>query len=403
MRISKDDIKRIRKGVEIEKYIDQVQKILNKVLQEKDDAIVKMTREIDKVDIDDVEIDREEIEKLSIKVDPEIRKIIDVTIRRISEFNSKLIPRNEIVVQSGEIATIRYVSIERIGIYVPRGYISTLMMLATIAKIAGCRDIVIFTPPVNSEHKITPEMAYVLKSLKIYKIYVGNGVAGIGALAYGTDKIPKTYKIFGPGNIYIQTAKYLVSRTVDIDGIEGPTELVLYIDSTVSERDIKCAIMDVLAEIEHGRHSIGVVLSDSEDILNMFEKEYENNKHENMGILYTVKIENMEDAVKIINEIAPEHVEIISRKYREIVNKLVNAGIISINTPCTYLDYVAGPCHVLPTSGFARSRGTITPLDFMKKIIIYEGYSRDMLGIGKVLAELENLKYHYKSLECRLL
>ncbi len=404
MRLSKNEIVKVRRRLNIEEYVDKVRDILYKVRREGDKAIIEITEKIDKIKIEKIEIGREYIRNLSSKVSQDIKDILKRIVERIWNFNAKLLPKNEIIVSGSEIAKLKYVPIERVGIYIPRGYISTLIMLTTIAKVSGCEDIVVFTPPINEEYLIQPEMAYILELLKIYRVYVGNGVAGIGALAYGTETIPKVFKIYGPGNIYIQSAKYLVSSEVDIDGIEGPTELVLYVDDTVSDRDIKCAILDVIAELEHGVHSIAIVLSNSENILNMFEVEYRKAKEnlENIGELYTVKIDNLEDVVNIINEIAPEHVEIISKKYREISSRITNAGIISINTPCTYLDYSAGPCHVLPTSGFAKSRGTITPLDFMKKIIIYEGYSIDMLNLGQFLAKIENMKYHEESLRCRL-
>ncbi len=402
MRISLDEVRKIRREIELEDALEKVRNIVRDVRERGDEAIVEYTEKIDNVKLKSIKVDRETIDELAGKVSPDVRETIETVINRVREFNKKLIPKNEIIILGSTIFKVKNIAIDRVGVYIPKRYISTMIMLCTIARVAGCREIIVFTPPLE-DSPISPEMALVAKMLKIREIYVGNGVAGIAAMAYGTETIKKVDKIFGPGNIYVQAAKYLVSTVVDIDGIEGPTELVLYIDDSVEPRDLRCAILDALAELEHGVHSICLVISPSENILDEFEKEYENYRRSRMlGLLYTVKVNNVDEAVKIINEVAPEHLEVISRRDgSKLVEKVRNVGVVSFNAPCAYLDYVAGPCHVLPTSGFARSRGTLTPIDFLKRVVICENYDRELLKHGIKLAEIENMVLHEESLKCR--
>ncbi|NPB00283.1 MAG: histidinol dehydrogenase [Crenarchaeota archaeon] len=402
MRISLDEIHKVRRGIEIEQAVEKVKNIVRDVKDRGDKAIIEYTEKIDNVKIENVKVSNDLINELASKVSTDVRESIETVISRVREFNKKLIPKNEIVILGSTIFKVKNIAIDRVGIYIPKGYISTMIMLCTIARVAGCREIIMFTPPLENS-LISPEMALVARLLKIRDIYVGNGVAGIAAMAYGTETVKKVDKIFGPGNIYIQAAKYLVSKTVDIDGIEGPTELVIYIDDSVESRELECTVLDALAELEHGVHSICLVISPSENILDIFEREYEKYCREKMlGSLYTVKVNNIDEAVEIINEVAPEHLEVISRRDGlKIVEKVRNVGVVSFNAPCAYLDYVAGPCHVLPTSGFARSRGTMTPIDFMKRIVICESYDKELLKHGIKLAEIENMVLHKESLRCR--
>ncbi|NPA70318.1 MAG: histidinol dehydrogenase [Crenarchaeota archaeon] len=402
MRISLSEVHKIRRGIEIEDAVEKIRDIVRDVKERGDKAILEHTEKIDKIKLESIKVSNEVISELASKVSSDVRESIEIVINRVREFNKKLIPKNEIIVLGSTIFKVKNIAIDRVGVYVPKGYISTMIMLCTIARVAGCREIIVFTPP-SEKYPISPEMALVARLLKIREIYVGNGVTGIAAMAYGTETIRKVDKIFGPGNIYIQAAKYLVSTVVDIDGIEGPTELVLYVDESADSRDVRCAVLDALAELEHGTHSICLVISPSENILEIFEKEYENYRKDRiLGPLYTIRVNNIDEAVRIIDEVAPEHLEIISRKDGlKIVEKVHNVGVVSFNAPCAYLDYVAGPCHVLPTSGFARSRGTMTPVDFMKRIVICENYDRELLRHGIKLAEIENMVLHGESLRCR--
>ncbi len=402
MRIGLEEISKIGRGVDLEKAVEKVKDIVKDVRERGDRAVIEYTEKLDRVKVENVRIDRDTVNRLADEVKDEVRESIETAVYRVAEFNKKIVPRNEIAIIGSTVFKVRNIPISRVGIYVPRGYVSTMIMLCTIARVAGCDEIVLFTPPLENG-LITPEMALIAKILKVREIYVGNGVAGIAAMAYGTESIRRVFKIFGPGNIYIQAAKYLVSASVDIDGIEGPTELVLYVDSNVPERELRCAVLDVLAELEHGVHSICVVLSNSEEVLEHFEKEYEKCRGtRELGVLYTVKVNNIEEAVRVIDDIAPEHLEVISYgEARKIVEKVRNVGVVSLNAPCTYLDYIAGPCHVLPTSGFARSRGTITPLDFMKRVVTCEGYDKDVLRAGEILARIERMIFHEESLRCR--
>ena len=403
-KLTQDEVTKLRNRiVDIDAYIDKVKTIVEDVKVRGDSAVLNYTEKLDGVKLSSPVLTSEMLRELASDISPDEREHIDLLIRRVIELNSRILPHNQIVIEDGQIVEFRYIPIEKVGLYVPRGYISTLIMLAAIAKVAGCREIIVVTPPLTVERPVSPHLAYAALRLNVSKLVVANGVAGIAALAFGTESIPRVYKVFGPGNMYIQAAKYLVSKYVEIDGIEGPTELVLLVgkDSPESYTNI---VLDVLAELEHGRSSIAVVFSESEEFLKIVEQHYaEWSSRANLGLLYTILVDKLEDAIDLVNTIAPEHVEIYSShaRARKIARSIVNAGVISVNTPCTYMDYCAGVCHVLPTGGFARSRGCITPLDFMKIVPTCEGYLRDLIQAGITLAKLENLPLHLESLRAR--
>ncbi len=402
--LSPEDIARLReRSLEIDKYVDKVKPIIDEVRDRRDSALVEYTARIDGVSLREVILDRHALRDLASEATREEREAVDQLVRRVTEVNRSLLLRTKRIVESENIIEFRFLPIEKIGIYVPRGYVSTLIMLGAIAKVAGCRDIVVTTPPISQDRVISPVMAYAALRVGASMVATVNGVAGIAALAFGTETIPRVHKVFGPGNMYIQAAKYLVSRYVDVDGIEGPTEIVLLVGKD-SEESYSNLSLDVLAELEHGRASMGVVISESKEFLRLVEQMYEeHSRTRTLGELYTILVEKLEDSVDLVNEIAPEHVEIYSSslRARKIARSIVNAGVVSVNTPCTYLDYCSGICHVLPTSGFARGRGCITPLDFMKVVPISEGYSRDLLDAGIILAKLENMYLHLESLRAR--
>ncbi len=387
----------------IEQYIEKVKPIVDDVRVKGDEALFSYTLEIDKVRLSSLVISHTKLREIASELKYRDRELIDLAIRRVVEVNRNLVPCSRIIVENSHIMEFRFIPIEKVGLYVPRGYISTLIMLGALARVSGCRDIIVATPPLSPERPISPHMAYAALRLGISKVITANGVASIAALAFGTRSVPRVYKIFGPGNMYVQAAKYLVSKYVDIDGIEGPTELMLLVGNDSPESYSKI-VLDVLAELEHGSSSIAVVISENQEFLKLVEHYYrEYSSKTSLGLLYTVLVDKLEDAVHLVNEVAPEHVEIYSSpvRARKIARMVINAGIVSINTPCTYMDYCAGICHVLPTGGFARSRGCLSPLDFMKLVPLHEGYLNELLDIGIALAELENMYIHLESLKTR--
>lgn len=400
--LSKQELESLlSRELNIEEYVQKVKKIIEDVAKMGDRAVVEYTKKIDNVEISTPKVELSEIREISSNVSEVVKQAIDTIFEHVVNVNKVLVQKDRIFVCRGMIITFRYVPIDRPGLYVPRNYISTLIMLSSLAHVAGCREIVVTTPPVPGK-KISEAFAYAILKIPNCSLYVGNGVACIAAMAYGTETIPKVDKIFGPGNMYIQAAKYVVSSRVAIDGIEGPTELVLYVD-TSDEKKIRQGVADTLAELEHGSASIAVVLSKRENVLNLFEEEYNRlSKEKLLGRLVTLLVDDVGQVIEFINNFAPEHVEILVddvKEAKKIIREVRNAGVISLNTSCTYLDYCAGPCHVLPTSGFARSRGTMTPLDFAKCIAVVEHFDKSLIKHGIVVAELENMTLHKRGLE----
>ncbi len=400
--LDKSEIEQLcRRAVSLEEVVQRIKPIIEDVMKRGDKAIVEYTKKFDNVEIESVKLELDELKRIATGISPQLKEAIDRIMEHVIDVNKIMVQKERIYIKRGVIITFKPIPLDRPGIYIPKNYVSTLIMLTSIAHVAGCREIVVATPPLPNG-KVSEAFAYVVCKLPNCQLFVGNGVACIAAMAYGTESIPQVDKLFGPGNIYIQAAKYLVSTRVEIDGIEGPTELVLYID-TVDENKVKRAIYDVLAELEHGVASIAVVLSKSESTLLRFEQEYEQVKHgKNLGVLTTLLVDNEEQVVEFVNKFAPEHFEIITddvKRVKKILRNAKNVGVVSLNTSCTYLDYCAGPCHVLPTSGFARGRGTLTPLDFMKWVAIVENYDKDLVRYGKELAEVENMQLHKRSLE----
>ncbi len=391
----------LSRSLNLEEFVQKIRKIVEDVERRGDEAVVEYTRKIDNVEISTPRVDLGEIRELSLGISDVVKQAIDALFEHIVSVNRVLLPKDKVYVGRGTIVTFKYVPIDRPGLYIPRNYVSTLIMLSSLAHVAGCREIVITTPPAPGK-KISEAFAYAVSKIPNCSLYVGNGVACIAAMAFGTETIPRVDKIFGPGNMYIQAAKYVVSSRVAIDGVEGPTELVLYVN-TSDDKKLRQAIADTLAELEHGSASIVVVLAKDENILRLFEEEYEKiSKEKLLGKLVALLVDDLGQVIEFVNNFAPEHVELLVddvREAKKVVREIRNAGVISLNTSCTYLDYCAGPCHVLPTSGFARGRGTMTPLDFMKCIAIAESFDKSLIKYGAIIAEHENMTLHKRGLE----
>ncbi len=279
--------------------------------------------------------------------------------------------------------------IRRVGIYVPRGgYFSTLIMTGVIAKVAGVEELVVTTPP-NKDGSVSPEIAYVALKLNARVFRVG-GPQAIAAMAFGTRSIPKVDKIVGPGNAYVQAAKYLVSQYVGIDGIEGPTELVVCADPSV---DPGIVALDVMAQLEHGS-AIAVIITWDEKYLDAIES-----RLSGLNYLSTL-VDGPGDCVDLINELAPEHVTLWGLE--NLVNGIRNAGAVSISTPSAMIDYIAGPSHVLPTESSARWRGALSVYDFLKPVVYVKAINRDLVSDlarhGASLAVREGFSNHAKSI-----
>ena len=286
--------------------------------------------------------------------------------------------------------------IERIGLYVPGGkypYISTLFMGAIPAKIAGVKKIIV-TSPIHDE-KILDTYLASCYLLDIDKFVTVGGIQAIGGMAYGTFGY-SVDKIIGPGNIYVQAAKRELYGTIGIDMIAGPTELIVLADETSPPERIA---FDMLAQAEHGKHSIIILLDTSHKHMNQIYNIYIKYYNEDMAETYFTHITVLRDALDFINSFGPEHLLIASKKLIKVSEKIHNVGTISLLTPPAFSDYSAGLNHILPTKSVSRYRGALTVYDFLKPIQIIEGYDKEGLHFSSKISLLEGMNYHTKSLK----
>ncbi|MEM0199965.1 MAG: histidinol dehydrogenase [Saccharolobus sp.] len=381
------------------KAIPIVKEIMESIKEKDDEALYELTEKFDKVKIKNIKVSREELIEQASKLDNTLRNSIDVIYEQLKAFHELTMPPNMGGGNSNVSFGIIWKSIERVGIYVPGGkhsYPSTLLMAGVPAKVAGVNEIYVATPA-NKEGTIDPALAYISLKLGVNEVYRIGGAQAIIALALGTKSVKKVDKIIGPGNIYVQAAKYLVSNIVGIDGIEGPTELVIIADSSAKAEYI---VLDMKAQAEHGDDSYIVLLSDSYEIM----KKVEESLKDDSKIFYVVKTRDIEEAIELANSIAPEHLSLYVKDPLTMINKIRNSGAISLgSTPPALIDYAAGPNHILPTNGWARFRGGITVYDFLKPIMYANAQNIDkgLVDASIVLANHEGFVIHGKSIGVR--
>nr|KJR73691.1 MAG: histidinol dehydrogenase [Thermoproteus sp. AZ2] len=294
---------------------------------------------------------------------------------------AKALPADAVDFFEGIMRVVKWLPVDSAAVYVPARYISTLVMTAVPAKVAGVKRIYAVTPPKGA----TPELLALAERLGLAGVVPLGGAQGLAYAVFhlGVDLVA------GPGGAYVQAAKYVLSRYVGIDGIEGPTELAVYAEGVSAE----VAMKGVLAQLEHGPASFALLLSRDAGLLEKARGIYEASKTSSMGPLEVRRVGGLEEAADVINSLAPEHVEVWGAP--QLVPLIRNAGAISVNSPSPLLDYVAGISHVLPTGGSARWRGALTPLAFMKPIgIAWELSASPLRRYGEVLARYEGFKHH---------
>ncbi|MEM4438765.1 MAG: histidinol dehydrogenase [Pyrobaculum sp.] len=317
--------------------------------------------------------------------DPEVVSAALAAAKSLEAIYSRISPPAAVDYYGGILRQILWKPVRRAALYVPARYISTLVMLAVPARLAGVEEVYVVTPP----RGVSEELLAVAKELGVKAVLALGGPHGLAYAVFhmGVDVVA------GPGGLYVQAAKYILSQYVGIDGIEGPTELVIYAEGVPPE----VAVRGALAQLEHGPTSFAYLLSPDGELLKKAEELYVRERTSSMGPLKVKKVGGIDEAVSFIDEIAPEHLEVWGR--REVAYRVRNVGAVSVNMPSPYLDYVAGISHVLPTGGTARWRGVITPLAFMKPIGIAEAVGELTLReAARKLAEYEGFKYHGEAL-----
>lgn len=399
-------------------YEDTVKEIVANVHKNGDAALFSYTEKFDHahVDASNVKVTDAEIEEAYKEVSPELLAVIRKAIKNIEEFHS-LQKKNSWITtkENGIVLGQRVTPIESAGVYVPGGkaaYPSTVLMNVIPAHVAGVKNI-IMTTPCNAEGKVYPMTLVAAKEAGVTAIYKAGGAQAIAALAYGTESIPKVDKIVGPGNIFVAIAKRLVYGHVSIDSIAGPSEVLVLADETASA---KCVAADLLSQAEHDELACATLVTTSEKLAEEVSEwvdkfvavlpraDIMQKSLDNFGNIFVA--DNMADAIDAANDIAPEHMEIVTANSFETMTKIKNAGAMFLGTYSSEPlgDYFAGPNHVLPTNGTARFFSPLGVDDFIKRssIISYsEEALREVHKDIELFAESEHLTAHANAIRVR--
>ncbi len=396
---------------------DVVSEIIENVKANGDAALFEYSLKFDKANLKTLEVTAEEINEAFDSVDPEFIEIIREAAANIRLFHEKQVRTSFIINEKDGVVTGQKVTpIEKVGLYVPGGtaaYPSTVLMDSVPAKIAGCKEIVMVTPP-SADGKVNPVILAAAKIAGVDRIFKVGGAQAVAALAYGTESIPRVDKIVGPGNAYVAEAKKQVFGRVSIDMIAGPSEILVVADSTCEPKFVAA---DLLSQAEHDRMASAVLVCDSREFAEKVSDELERQipllpraeiartSIDNNGKIIVAK-DNLMLAIDIANEIAPEHLELCVDNPFDYLDKIKHAGSIFMGKYCPEAlgDYFAGPNHTLPTSGTARFSSPLSVDDFVKKSQ-FTYYTKDALSnvYNKVayFANKEGLDAHAKSATIR--
>lgn len=399
------------------KLYDTVSAVLADVKANGDEAVKKYTLQFDKADVDDVKVTDKEISEAIINVSDELKNAIQLAKNNIEKFHAA--QRNkELVVETmpGVVCSRKSVAIEKVGLYIPGGtapLFSTLLMLGIPAMLAGCKEIIVCTPP-DEKGKVNPVILYVADLLGLKNIFKVGGVQAIGAMAYGTETISKVNKIFGPGNQYVTAAKQLINTEgIAIDMPAGPSEVAVYADETCNPSFVAA---DLLSQAEHGADSQVILVAASTEIIDNVKDQIEvqlkkisrkNIAEQSLLNSRFIVIENADEAFKFLNEYAPEHLIIASDDADKLSGKVINAGSVFLGhySPESAGDYASGTNHTLPTNGFANAYSGVSLDSFMKQITFQKINEKGLRGIGKaieIMAGAEGLDAHKNAVSIRL-
>jgi histidinol dehydrogenase len=393
-----------------------VEEIVFNVKKYKDDAVRKYTNAFDGIDIKEFKVSQKEIEDAFLRIDPKLEGYLKEALENIKNYHEKQVIESFLIEKDKGITLGQIVKpIDTVGIYVPGGtasYPSTVLMNAVPAKIAGVKRLVMVTPP-NREGKIKDSILVAARLAGVDEIYKVGGAQGIAALTYGTETIPRVHKIVGPGNIYVAIAKRLVSGYVGIDMIAGPSEVLIIADRYANPDYIAA---DLMAQAEHDVLAASILLTDSielaqkvqtsieKQIVRLERKKIIDESLSNYGAI--VITASLDESIQIANQLAPEHLEILTKNPLEVLEKIENAGAVFLGefTPEPVGDYFAGPNHTLPTSGTARFASALSTLDFLKKTSVVSYSKEALLDSSEAiigLANEEGLTAHANAIKIR--
>ena len=395
----------------------KVRDVLTAVQNEGDDALKRLTEEFDGVVVDDFLVSEDELATAVNNLSEELKNAIQVAVSNITAFHETQLTKPAIVETMPGIQCWRKsVGIEKVGIYIPGGtapLFSTVLMLAIPARLAGCEEIILVTPP-DKKGTIHPAILYAASITGVQKVFKIGGAQAIAAMAYGTASIPKVHKIFGPGNQYVTAAKQLVQQEgVAIDMPAGPSEVCVLADETGNAAFIAA---DLLSQAEHGADSQVLLVTTNENLIDEVVKEISNqlNQLPRKAIAENalqnskaILIDNLHTAIDLVNEYAAEHLIIQCNNSAEVADKIINAGSVFIGnySPESVGDYASGTNHTLPTNGFAKAYSGVSIDSFVKKITFQQLSKEGLMNIGKaveLMAEAEGLSAHKNAIVIRL-
>ncbi len=392
-----------------------VAKIINDVRKDGNRAVKKYTKKFDSIKLKQLSIDKKEINTAAKKAGKEFLNALKLSAKRIKTFHELQKEESWYFSEDGVMLGLLIKPIERVGVYIPGGkafYPSTVLMNVIPAQVAGVKEIALCVP--ISDGKINPGIAAALKLLGLKEVYRIGGAQAIAAMAYGTRTIKRVDKIVGPGNIYVSTAKKMVFGDVDIDMIAGPSEILIIADRTANPSFIAA---DLLGQAEHDEMASSILITDSEPLAKKVKdelgKQLKNRKRKNIakksidkyGAIIITK--NLKTAVDVANQIAPEHLEIMTRMPASFLPKIKNAGSIFLGewTPETMGDYAAGPNHTLPTCGTAKFSSPLGVYDFIKRSNLINFKRDGFINLARTVesfADTEGLEAHANTIRIRL-
>lgn len=394
-----------------------VKNIINRVRQCGDQALLELNEKFDKVRLETLIVSENEKEHAVGAVSDELKSAIKTAADNIRKFHTIQIRQEQQVETSPGVTCWRKaVPIEKVGIYIPGGtapLFSTVLMLAIPANIAGCREIVLCTPP-DKNGNINPAILYAASLTGVTRIFKAGGAQAIAAMAYGTESIPQVDKVFGPGNQYVTAAKQMVSLDgVAIDMPAGPSELAIVADNTASAAFVAS---DLLSQAEHGGDSQVILISTDEDLIESVNTEIINQLNDlprkeiakvSLSNSKAILVKDIQEAIGLSNSYAPEHLIIATENAEQLAEQVINAGSVFIGnyTPESAGDYASGTNHTLPTNGAARAYSGVSLDSFVKQITFQKITAQGIKNLGpaiEIMAEAEQLLAHKNAVSIRL-
>lgn len=406
-----------RSALNTEALRETVSNVLDSIRTRGDKAVLAFEEQFDKVRLNALAVSQEEFEAAENLVSPELKAAIRTAYENIRTFHSaQRFETKRITTLPGVTCWQKAVAIQKVGLYIPGGtapLFSTVLMLATPATIAGCKEIVLCTPPDKTGH-IHPAILFAAKTAGVHRVFKAGGVQAIGAMAYGTESIPKVYKIFGPGNQYVTAAKQQVSlKDVAIDMPAGPSEVAVLADAGANPVFVAA---DLLSQAEHGTDSQAILITTSATLLQATADEVDRQlallprkdiAERSLANSQLILVDNIQTAIEMINTYAPEHLIIETDDYMDIAAQVVNAGSVFLGpySPESAGDYASGTNHTLPTNGYATAYSGVSLDSFIRKITFQEITREGIRALGptiRTMAAAEHLDAHKNAVTVRL-